>query len=127
MELTILRPAGVPDTPFGNASMIEWLYKQGALRAVQWADGTFGALFQDDTDADAIRAAAVPLVFDAVSPEMANRQNIESAIRGAVIANRTYLAIAAPSASQNTAQIKALTRQINRLFRILFGEYDGTD
>jgi len=127
MEITIDRPAGVPDTPFGNASMIEWLYDQGALRAIQWAEGGFGAVFQDGTDSDVIQAAAVPLVFNAVSPEMTNKVSIESSLRANLIANRTYLAIAAPSASQNTAQIKSLTRQVNRLFRTIFGEYDATD
>jgi trehalose-6-phosphate synthase len=41
----------------------------------------------------------------------------------AIAANITYLAIASPSVAQNTAQLKALTRQTNALMRLVAGMY----
>lgn len=52
----------------------------------------------------------------------------------AIAANVTYLAIASPSNAQVTAQVRALTRQVNALMRLTAGMYgdhtllvNGTD
>jgi hypothetical protein len=42
-------------------------------------------------------------------------------------ANRTFVALNSPTNAQNAAQIKALTRQINGVIRLLLGQLDGTD
>lgn len=40
--------------------------------------------------------------------------------------NAIYIALAAPSTAQNTAQIKAMAQQINGLIRIITNKLDGT-
>jgi hypothetical protein len=42
-------------------------------------------------------------------------------------ANRTFVALNSPTNAQNAAQIKALTRQMNGVIRLLLGQLDGTD
>lgn len=56
-----------------------------------------------------------------------NRRTIAQAARDALAANRTFLALAAPTNAQNAAQIKALTRQVNGLIRLVIGQLDATD
>lgn len=59
--------------------------------------------------------------------EDANAEAIRAQAQAAMAANRTYLAIASPSAAQTTAQVKALTRQVQALIRLALGQLDGTD
>ena len=61
------------------------------------------------------------------SPQEDNYDTIQQAARQALAANRTFLAIATPTAAQNAAQAKALTRQMNGVIRLLLTELDGTD
>jgi hypothetical protein len=46
---------------------------------------------------------------------------------GAIDANVTYLAIVSPTTAQVTAQVKALTRQINGVLRQALGRFDKVD
>lgn len=62
-----------------------------------------------------------------VSAEQVNEETIRDRAAQALAANRTYIALASPSAAQNTAQIKALSRQNQSLIRLLLGLLDGTD
>lgn len=57
----------------------------------------------------------------------ANRDTIETQAAAALAANAAFIALASPSAAQNAAQIKALTRQVNKLIRLVLGRLDGTD
>lgn len=41
--------------------------------------------------------------------------------------NKTYLAIATPTTAQNAAQIKAITRQVNRLIRLALNDLAATE
>lgn len=59
--------------------------------------------------------------------ETVNRREIETLARAAMAANRAFLGTASPTAAQNAAQFKALTRQVNRLMRLALNEMDGTD
>lgn len=47
-----------------------------------------------------------------------NTQDLHGKARQALTANATYLAISAPTAAQNTAQVKSLTRQVNALIKL---------
>jgi hypothetical protein len=55
-----------------------------------------------------------------------NRQAIEVAARQALAANRAFVA-STPTAAQATAQVKALSRQVNGIIRLLFDQLDATD
>lgn len=56
-----------------------------------------------------------------------NSTTIRTQAANALANNRAYLALTAPVAADNLAQIKALTRQNNALIRIALGMLDGTD
>lgn len=62
-----------------------------------------------------------------VPPEQENRDAIEQQARQALATNRTYIALASPTAAQTAAEVKALARQNNGLIRLLLGLLDGTD
>jgi hypothetical protein len=53
-----------------------------------------------------------------VSQEFVNRRTLEARARAALADNAAFLAIASPTAGQNAAQAKALTRQVNALIRL---------
>lgn len=57
----------------------------------------------------------------------ANRTTIEQQARTALNGNAAFLAIATPTAAQNAAQIKALTRQVNGLIRLVLGQLDAVN
>lgn len=61
------------------------------------------------------------------TPEETNRATIEQQAISALTANRSFVAIATPTNAQNAAQIKALSRQVNGLIRMVFARLDGTD
>ena len=56
-----------------------------------------------------------------------NRGTIEEQAGAALDANTAYLAIATPTNAQVAAQVKALTRQNNKIIRLALGRLDGTD
>lgn len=63
-----------------------------------------------------------------IPPDVANGRTLQQKARQALIDNGTYLAIATPTAAQNTAQVKRLTRQVNALIRLQLNELaDVTD
>lgn len=47
-----------------------------------------------------------------------NADTLRSRSTAALVTNATYLAIASPTVAQNTAQVKALTKQIDALIRL---------
>lgn len=61
------------------------------------------------------------------SDEQVNLETILNAARTALTANKTYLGLASPTNAQNLAQIRALTRQVNALIRVLLQDFTGTD
>lgn len=56
-----------------------------------------------------------------------NESAIRDAVRTALATNRDYVALSSPTAAQTAAQVKALSRQNNRMIRLLLGLLDGTD
>jgi hypothetical protein len=72
----------------------------------------------ENTRADAVAAAAAA---------GANRVTIESQVAAAITANKAYVALASPTNAQTTAQVKALSRQLNGVMRLLTGQLDATD
>jgi hypothetical protein len=56
-----------------------------------------------------------------------NRATIESQVAAAITANKAYVALANPTTAQTTAQVKALSRQLNGVMRLLTGQLDAAD
>lgn len=57
----------------------------------------------------------------------ANRSTIHTQAGAALATNTAYIGVASPTNAQNAAQIKALTRQVNKLIRLAINKLDGTD
>lgn len=72
-----------------------------------------------------------PTEADAVRQRMSSRNGNEEVLRSqavqALVDNRAFLALAAPTQAQTLAQVKALTRQMNGAIRMLLGQLDGTN
>lgn len=75
-----------------------------------------------DPFAPRVETARVPL-----PPETVNANAIQHAAGLALAANSAYLAIVNPSNAQVAAQVKALTRQMNKLIRLATGRFDNVD
>lgn len=56
-----------------------------------------------------------------------NDQHLRAAAAAALDGNRAFLALASPTNAQTLAQVKALTRQMNALARLVLGDLEGTD
>jgi hypothetical protein len=82
----------------------------------------FDASGQEVTTAQAKAAAAT----DPAAVAETNRRALISKAQAALTSNATYLAITSPTTAQNTAQVKALTRQVNALIRLTVKALDTT-
>lgn len=60
-------------------------------------------------------------------PAVANGSTLRQQAQQALAANRTYAALATPTAAQTTAQVQRLSRQQNAIIRLLLGDLTGTD
>lgn len=63
---------------------------------------------------------------EVLTPEAVTRQTIEDAARQAIAANKAFVA-STPTAAQTTAQVKALSRQVDGVIRLLLGQLDAAD
>ena len=54
-----------------------------------------------------------------------NRSQLQSKAEQALSINVTYLSLTTPTTAQNTAQIKALTRQVSAVIRLLLQKLDN--
>ena len=84
------------------------------------------------TTSQQVRAVALGLLTPAqCSPEaraaITNAATIRTQAAAALTANRTYLAIGAPTNAQVVAQVKALTRQSSGALRLLLSQLDGVE
>lgn len=52
-----------------------------------------------------------------------NERTIDDRVRKALEVNKTFLALASPTNAQTLAQVKALTRQVSGIIRILVREF----
>jgi len=62
-----------------------------------------------------------------LTTEQQNAQTIINRAATAVTNNQAFLAISSPTAAQVSAQVNALTRQVDGIIRYLFNILDGTD
>ncbi len=56
-----------------------------------------------------------------------NEQALLEQAAAGLVANKTFLALPAPTNAQTLAQVKALTRQMNGLIRLAVHDLSGTD
>lgn len=68
----------------------------------------------------------VSTVTVTVPPETLNADTLAQRAAQAIAANVTYLAIAAPTTAQITAQVARLTRETTALLRMHLGAYEDT-
>lgn len=68
---------------------------------------------------------AVTVDADGNDPSVQNVNTLASRAQAALTNNQTYLALSSPTTAQNTAQIKALTRQMDGVIRLLLGLFDS--
>jgi hypothetical protein len=59
--------------------------------------------------------------------KVSNKKTIIVGAAQALAANSEFLALTSPTNAQSVAQVKALTRQVNALIRILIDALDTTD
>jgi len=74
-------------------------------------------------------SGAVTATYPAQDPpaEETNGNTIRTQAGSALAGNRTYLALATPTAAQTTAQVRSLTQQIQGVIRLVLGQLDGTN
>lgn len=62
-----------------------------------------------------------------IPDDVVNRRSIEAQAAIALANNAAYLAIRAPTQAQAIAQVEALTRQVNKLIRLVLNRLDDTE
>lgn len=89
-------------------------------------------VLREPTTAQAVASAAAPILAaeaaanNVAAQQAANAETMRVSAVNALAANVNFLAIASPSTAQVTAQVKALTRQVDALIRLVGGQLDST-
>lgn len=99
----------------------------GGLSVVARSNGTESVVETDDATQAELESAIESHVAPDRSAWPANATAIRDKATAALDANKTFLALNNPTAAQNAAQVKALTRQVNALVRLALGRFDATD
>jgi hypothetical protein len=88
-----------------------------------------GVVHYFDAAGNEVSKAALPTAVASTAEFIAetNRRALLSKASSALLANATYLAIGSPTSAQNTAQIRALTRQVTALIRLTTRALDTQD
>lgn len=68
-----------------------------------------------------------PSCIKPIDPAVTNQLTIQQQAQLALVANRTYLGIAAPTQAQAVTQVHALTQQVQALIRLALSQFDGTN
>ncbi len=82
----------------------------------------------EPTTLAAVDSAAAPMVTaeNTAATQAANAATIAADLAAALATNTTYLALANPTSAQNTAQIKELSRQLDKAIRLALGRFEAT-
>lgn len=111
MRQTTYHPGGAKAGPAGNrAEELDSV----AGTYTRW-DANGNQLEQRALTASEIASLAAQ---ESSATGLQNRTQLISKATQALTANATYLGIGTPTAAQNAAQVKSLTRQVNALLRI---------
>lgn len=99
---------------------------------ISWADDEGRAVWDFSTDPYTTRpySEAENIEADiraAAAVVAANRSTLTGQAMAALAGNRDFLALASPTNAQTLAQVKALTRQMNAVIRLLVGDLSSTD
>lgn len=88
---------------------------------------TFGYI-RDPAPSTVVLSAWSVTVLSNPTPQTPSRVRgtLEGKVVSALASNDTFLAMVSPTAAQVATQVKALTRQVNTLGRILLGQLDTT-
>lgn len=73
------------------------------------------------------KAVDVQTINYTTTPEQDNEETIRAAAKDALAVNKAFVALASPSNAQVVAQVKAVSRQMNGLIRLVNNQLDGTD
>ena len=83
----------------------------------------WSGLYEDDGTLTPAAWASDPIF--ALDVQLGNDASLRSLAIQALASNATYVALAAPSTAQNTAQIKLLTREVSALIRLFLQQLDS--
>jgi len=90
---------------------------------VRWdGDGVLEVEFASD-----LTPAEVEAVVRRIKSRNATEETLQRQATAAMQNNRDFLAITTPTQAQAVAQVKALSRQMNGVIRMLLGLLDGAD
>lgn len=104
---------------YSGGKLVARLDDQTGKATTYNADGTVATTRNLTAEETAQFAAAA-----AANTAFSNAESLRQKAGQALTTNAAHLALASPSTAQNTAQVKALTRQVNALIRL---QIDQTD
>lgn len=108
----------IPDDAWPTGDVLEW-WDDDTRTHHDFLNDTTRPYTEDENAAADARAIE--------QTEASNEETLRTRASAALVANREFLAIARPTEVQTVAQVKALTRQMNALARLVLGDLTGTD